>query len=116
MSRPPGTLCVTSVGYHWVDDGTTCLTRSSSPGNIIDSVPHDIFFEVTDSTNRKPMAFTSYRIILSNFREITGVTDAFGRTFKVYADAPLLAKLEIPYYGNNRNTPDTGSEPDTCFR
>ena len=32
--RPPGPLCVTRVGQDWIDQGTSCLSRSAMPGPL----------------------------------------------------------------------------------
>ena len=39
MSRPPGPMCVTKLGYQWIDAGTTALKRNYSPGPIASAVP-----------------------------------------------------------------------------
>jgi hypothetical protein len=55
-----------------------------------------------------------YKITLEDGREFVGVSDKHGLTEKVSADSPQTAKLEAPYFDNDRGNAYTHHGSDAC--
>ncbi|WP_093381368.1 PAAR domain-containing protein [Variovorax sp. OV329] len=77
---------------------------------------HDLQFKVIVESSQKAFAFLPYKVTLDDGREYHGVTDIFGMTNSIYADAPQVATIEVPFYGDKTSTTDSDSGSSTCCR
>jgi len=75
---------------------------------------YDLHFLVTDDKTGNPLPGIPYMITLETGEQVIGMTDANGLTETIGSDAPVIAKLEAPYYGNSSSNTDSHSEHDTC--
>ena len=75
---------------------------------------YDLHFLVQDEKTGKPLADIPYRLTLETGREIRGVTDQQGLTETIDADSALIAKLEVPYYGDSTSGSHAHHEHDAC--
>jgi hypothetical protein len=61
----------------------------------------DIHFVVKDEKTGRPRPHLPYRLTLPDGQEVRGTTDGSGFTEKIGADFGLIARLEVPYYGDD---------------
>jgi uncharacterized protein (DUF2345 family) len=81
---------------------------------LIDTATYDLHFLVRDDKTGSPLSGIPYKITLETGEQVTGITDASGLTKTIGSDAPVIAKLEAPYYGEHSSTTYTYDEHDAC--
>jgi uncharacterized Zn-binding protein involved in type VI secretion len=74
----------------------------------------DLHFLVKDEKSGSPMANVPYRLTLETGSEVIGVTDSKGLTKTIDADSAVIAKLEVPYYGDSSSSAHTNNEYSAC--
>jgi uncharacterized Zn-binding protein involved in type VI secretion len=90
---------------------------SASLGQLMQAPPaesFDLHFLVKDEDSGTPMANVPYKLTLETGRSITGTTDKDGLTQIIGADAPITAKLEVPFYGHGTSDADSHGEHGAC--
>lgn len=75
---------------------------------------YDQHFRVLNEKDGKPLVNISYKITMPSGETTEGKTDSDGCTKIVRADSPLIAKLEVPYYGHNSSSAHSNNTDCAC--
>jgi type VI secretion system secreted protein VgrG len=79
-----------------------------------ESKSYDLHFLVKDEKSGSPMANIPYKLTLETGLNIVGVTNQQGLTHTIAADSALIAKLEVPYYGDSSSNAHAHDEYGPC--
>lgn len=87
---------------------------AAASGQVPTTEKYDLRFLVKDEATKRPLGNVPYRLTLETGLELTGVTDQQGLTKIISSDSAVIAKLEVPYYGNGSGDSYANDEHGAC--
>lgn len=107
---------VTAVEFSRSTVDGFCETLQAGAGlsGAANPMRFDLRFLLLDEITGHPAPKIPYKITLDSGEEISGETDADGMTRLISADAPRLASMEAPYYGEISSGSDSGDRCGPC--
>jgi uncharacterized Zn-binding protein involved in type VI secretion len=94
--------------------GRQAIQAGAIPAASQTPATYDLHFLVRDDKAGNALPGIPYRITLETGVQVIGITNANGLTKTIGSDAPVIAKLEAPYYGNSSSNTDSHSEHGAC--